>query len=63
VIEKGKIFEVRAKVEEGGIKIVSKGFIEERPLNILLITSLIIGATCVMLIVMAINARRKRKLC
>jgi parallel beta-helix repeat protein len=63
VIEKGKIFEVRAKVEEGGIKIVSKGFIEERPLNILLITSLIIGATCVMLIVIAINARRKRKLC
>jgi len=63
VIEQGKIFEVKAKVEEGDIKIISKGFIEEKPLNILLITSLIIGATCVILIVIAINARRKRKLC
>jgi N-acetylneuraminic acid mutarotase len=61
-IEKGKVFEVEVKAEDGGIEIIPKGFIEQRPLNILLITSLIIGATCVAMIVAAINIRRKRKL-
>jgi hypothetical protein len=60
-IERGKVFEIRAKVEEEGIKIVSKGFIKEGALNILPIISLILGATCVTLIVIAINIRRKRK--
>jgi len=39
----------------------AQGFFEEKPLNILLIASLIMGATSVMLIVIAINFQKKKK--
>ncbi len=60
-IEKGKIFEVEAKVTDDNIFINPRGFVEERSISILLLISIIIGVICVVSVIVVIRVRVKKQ--